>query len=290
MDLELLRTFLVVKRLRHFGNTAAELFLTPAAVSARIKKLEETLGVTLIDRQTRAFELTPEGNRLVRHAELLLAEWVNAVQEVAFGGTSHQQLALAGTYSTWDFLLQDWMQAMADADPNLALIAHALSETAIQQRVLNRVLDLGFVFEPPVLPELNVAQVAVTKLILVSTQKGTTVAQALGRGYVMVDWGLSFWVQHERKFPDIEVPQYRMGRGRMARAFILARGGAAYLTEGTVREGLLDGNLHVVEQAPVFERSVHAIYLNRSHKHALINKVLSLFEKFVDDSIIPAAG
>ncbi|WP_082881977.1 LysR family transcriptional regulator [Oleiphilus sp. HI0043] len=39
MDIELLRTFLEVKNTRHFGKAAEHLYLTQAAVSARIKQL-----------------------------------------------------------------------------------------------------------------------------------------------------------------------------------------------------------------------------------------------------------
>ena len=62
MDFELLRTFLEVARLRHFGQAAEALNLTQAAVSARIKLLETNLGVRLFDRIRRDIQLTPEGH------------------------------------------------------------------------------------------------------------------------------------------------------------------------------------------------------------------------------------
>lgn len=285
-----MKTFLAVKRLRHFGKAADQLFVTPAAVSARVKKLEGALGVQLIDRQTRDFELTPEGNRLVKHAERILADLDKASQEVAFGDNPQRQLSIAGLPSMWDFLLQDWMQRLTARFPDAALMANAQGGDAIQAGVLNGVLDLGFVFEPPVLAELVDEEVAATNVILVSTKEGISIEEALGDGYVFVDWGVSFSVQHERHFPDIKPPQYRMGRGRMARSFILGRGGAAYLAERTVQEGLIDGNLFLVEGAPIIQRSVHAIYLNRIHKKPFIEKSLRLFSKYEDDSIIEETG
>lgn len=90
MDLELLRTFLEVARLRNFGRAAEALYLTQAAVSARIKLLETQLDVQLFDRYKRDIRLTPEGNRLVRHAELLLANWRKARQDVTAGGAQSQ--------------------------------------------------------------------------------------------------------------------------------------------------------------------------------------------------------
>ena len=63
MDLELLRTFLELHRTRHFGRSAEALSVTQAAVSSRLKSLEDRLGVRLFDRSTREMRLTPEGSR-----------------------------------------------------------------------------------------------------------------------------------------------------------------------------------------------------------------------------------
>ena len=45
MDIALLKTFLEVAKTRHFGRAAENLYITQAAVSARIKQMEEDLGV-----------------------------------------------------------------------------------------------------------------------------------------------------------------------------------------------------------------------------------------------------
>ena len=40
MDIDLLKTFVEVNRMRHFARAAENLFVTSAAVSARVKQLE----------------------------------------------------------------------------------------------------------------------------------------------------------------------------------------------------------------------------------------------------------
>ncbi|MGH8579235.1 MAG: LysR family transcriptional regulator [Gammaproteobacteria bacterium] len=47
MDTEVLKTFLEVNRTRHFGKAAGNLFITQSAVSARVRQLEEAVGVAL---------------------------------------------------------------------------------------------------------------------------------------------------------------------------------------------------------------------------------------------------
>ena len=69
MDIELLRTFIEVRKTRHFGKAAENLYLTQAAVSARIRQLEQLLGVKLFIRSRNNIQLTSEGERLVSHAQ-----------------------------------------------------------------------------------------------------------------------------------------------------------------------------------------------------------------------------
>src|ERR1700689_2737004 len=68
-----LRTFCVAAHHRSFKIAADELFLTPSAVSHQMKELEDSLGVRLFERKTRAVELTPEGNSLLDEVGPLLA-------------------------------------------------------------------------------------------------------------------------------------------------------------------------------------------------------------------------
>ncbi|UUX50298.1 transcriptional regulator GcvA [Nisaea acidiphila] len=79
-----LRCFEAAARHMSFKLAAAELFVTPAAVSQQIKALETELGCPLFLRRPRALELTPEGMRLapvVRDAFSRLLAAVNDLKE-----------------------------------------------------------------------------------------------------------------------------------------------------------------------------------------------------------------
>lgn len=61
----LLRSFEAAARTRSFTLAAAELFLTPSAVSHSIRKLEGQLGTSLFVREGRTLSLTPDGDALM---------------------------------------------------------------------------------------------------------------------------------------------------------------------------------------------------------------------------------
>jgi DNA-binding transcriptional LysR family regulator len=62
--LHALAEFLAVARHRSFTAAAAELGITPSALSQAVPQLERRVGVTLLTRTTRSVALTDAGRRL----------------------------------------------------------------------------------------------------------------------------------------------------------------------------------------------------------------------------------
>jgi DNA-binding transcriptional LysR family regulator len=87
LDLTLVRSFVRTAEELHFGSAAELLHLTQQALSKRIRRLEEELGVVLFMRTTRRVTLTAEGRRFLPHARELLAAADAAVLAVRETGT-----------------------------------------------------------------------------------------------------------------------------------------------------------------------------------------------------------
>ena len=275
MDLELLRTFLELSRTRHFGQAASSLNLTQAAVSARIKHLETLLGARLFDRKPRDIRLTPEGNRLIRHAELLIAEWRKARQEVTAGGAG-SQLSIGASARLWDVMLQDWIIRLRRELPELALITHSQGPEQLIRHLLDGVLDLALLLDPPQLETLRTKEIAVLKLVLVADRPGLPVEQAIADGFLFVDWGLAHALEIRQTYPDMPEPHTRFATSRLAMNYLRELGGSAYLPLPLVRSALRRGRLHRVPGARVFDRGVYAAYPARTDREHLIDHVLNL--------------
>ncbi len=277
MDLELLRTFLEVNRHRNFSKAGEVLHVTQSAISARIRLLESQLGVKLFARHYHDLQLTPEGSRLVRHADLLLSGWRKARQEVALGGAT-QQLTVGGSLRLWDVALQDWFLTLRRQLPELAIIAELHTPELLTQRLLDGHLDVAFMLEPAQLETLQVQAVASIELVMVSARKDCPLEAALADNYLMVDWGLAHSLQHRRLYPDAPEPRLRVAQARMALVHILELGGAAYLPSRMIVKEVYERQLHLVAGAATIERSAYAVYPVRSSKLELLQQVLDKFE------------
>ncbi len=74
MNLQELRYFAAVVEHRHFGRAAEACNVSQPTLSSQLRKLEEELGVTLLERTNKRVDLTPVGRQILDHARRALAE------------------------------------------------------------------------------------------------------------------------------------------------------------------------------------------------------------------------
>jgi LysR family hydrogen peroxide-inducible transcriptional activator len=68
-DLEYL---IAIDKFRHFGQAAESCFVSQPTLSGQLMKLEEQIGITLVERHRRNVMLTPAGDQLVVQAKVVL--------------------------------------------------------------------------------------------------------------------------------------------------------------------------------------------------------------------------
>lgn len=278
MDIELLRTFLEVSRLRHFGRAGELLHITQSAVSVRIRQLEENLGVPLLTRDRNNIQLTPAGQRLRLHAETIVNTWVRARQETGLGPDYSNTLAVGAVPDLWDIFLNDWLTVTREALPDSVLQIESHASETLTRRLLDKLLDLVISFDPPQLPDLEIREVASIKLVMVSTRKGQDAGAALATDYIMVDWGPLFALSHARHFPEAPAPAIRMSQGALAFNYLLHHHGAAYLAEQALHTPAGKRRLHRVGQAPVLDRTAYATYRPDPDRTAVMHTALALLK------------
>jgi DNA-binding transcriptional LysR family regulator len=275
VDTELLKTFLEVNRTRHFGKAAENLFVTQSAVSARIRQLEAQLGAQLFTRDRNNIQPTQRGAKLVAYAESILGVWTRARAEIALDDTK-RGLSVGAVPGVLDVFLPRWLGQVHAHIPDVVLTADALDSVQLRRRILEHTLDLGFVFDAPGDPDLAGDEYFRIPLILVASAAGLTLEQATTERYVFVDWGTRATVIHAQHFPDLPTPILRTGLGRVARDFILANGGAAYLPRTMVAADLDRGRLHEVASAPVLSRTIHAVYRLSNPSREILEQALAV--------------
>lgn len=272
MDTELLKTFIEVQRTRHFGKAAENLYLTQSAVSFRIRQLEQQLGVNLFSRYRNNIQLTPSGERLLPHAEAMLAALQRAKLDV-ISAEQTIQLSIAGTTNVWDaFLLQGFIKIQQSLT-NLTWRADSMGKDQIARQVLERNLDLAILFDAPKIDEMKIDKLGDIKLLPVTTFTDNSAASAMQQHYIQIDWGTAFDIQHARFFPELPSPYLRTGSARIALELMQQSGGSAYLPDTMVQNLLLNKSLTLIEDAPILTRELFAVSLPNATLHQQISDI-----------------
>lgn len=110
MDLGLLRTFVSVVDAGGFTRAGERVHKTQSTVSQQIRRLEEQVGLPLLDRNSRAVALTDDGERLLGYARRLLA--LNDEANAVLSGHSAAEVVRLGVPE--DYAVERLPRLLAD--------------------------------------------------------------------------------------------------------------------------------------------------------------------------------
>jgi len=149
ISLRALGYLVAVAEERHFGRAAERCFVSQPTLSAQIKKLEDQLGVQLLERNPRNIMITDAGKTIVARA----AEVLRGVDEIVeLGRTGHDPLAgdlRVGLIPTVaPYLLPRVAPALRQALPRLRLMLLELQTEDLLEQLRGGALDLAVLALP----------------------------------------------------------------------------------------------------------------------------------------------
>lgn len=144
LELDVLCTFVAIADTGSFTLAAAAVFRTPSAVSMQIKKLEETLGRAVFNRDARAVTLTLDGELLLGYARRLLAINREAVSKFIVPDiTGVVRLGSPDDYG--ERVLPHVLKRFAQSHPSIAVDVVIDQSSKLRRRLEENVLDIAIV-------------------------------------------------------------------------------------------------------------------------------------------------
>ena len=144
-----LRYLVALADTRHFGKAAERCFVSQPTLSAQLKKLEDYLGVTLVERQPKHAMLTPAGEAIVARARRI----VESSDEVVEIARSHRdplagRLRLALLPTIGPYLLPSVAPRIRKALPRLELMLYEYQTGPMLERLRAGDIDVGILALP----------------------------------------------------------------------------------------------------------------------------------------------
>jgi DNA-binding transcriptional LysR family regulator len=142
MNTRFLETYVLLAQLRSFRATARALNATPAAVSMRIKSLEDELGAELVDRSAKGFRLTAGGEVLLGYARSVVAAAQNLLAAAAADHRLRGRVRIGVIETVVHSWLSGFMNQLAEDHPDLEIDLAVDTSLVLRRRLLDRELDL----------------------------------------------------------------------------------------------------------------------------------------------------
>src|SRR5512143_3734907 len=149
MNLRDLRYLVALADERHFGRAAQRCHVSQPTLSAQLRKLEEYLGVALVERQPRRVSLTPTGERVVERARRALLE-ADAIVDLA----RQDRDPLAGPLrvalipTVGPYLLPHVVRRLKRDVPRLKLMLYEYQTAPLLEKLRAGEIDVGILALP----------------------------------------------------------------------------------------------------------------------------------------------
>jgi len=168
VQIETLKLFCDVVRLRSISRGAAQSGVTQSAASQAIQQLETELDVQLLDRSQRPLQPTPEGRGFYEACRTLLAGFERARGEIAASRERVEgTVRVAAIYSVGLHDMSRHMQPFMAMHPHARVLLECLHPHKVVEAVLEDEADLGILSYPPASRALQVLPLREEPMVLV---------------------------------------------------------------------------------------------------------------------------
>lgn len=154
MTLRELRYLVALADHQHFGRAAEACHVTQPTLSAQLRKLEDYLGQTLVDREPKVPTLTPIGAQIVERARRLLSEADDILRLTRLrSGPLEGALNLGMIPTLAPYYLTHALVALRAAHPKLQLIVQEEVTRHLLAKLAEQLLDAALLALPTGLDE-----------------------------------------------------------------------------------------------------------------------------------------
>ncbi len=271
MDLDQLRTFLEIVRLKSFSKAAQTCFRTQPAISAQVRQLEQELGTALFERLGTKISLTTAGKIFAEYAEQILdlrrraQDSIHELERVPRG-----ELVIAANEATCIYVLPKVFSEYMKNFPNVQLSVERSYGSRVVEAVMDNLADFGITQLPIQERKVQVVEIHSDEIVLLlpakhplAGKRGVSARDLIGHALLMPKSGttrarLDVWLEPVES--EIQISM-ELDSTEMIKRFVMAGLGLSFLAASNCREEVAARKLAAVPLAPEpMSRKVALIY------------------------------
>jgi len=166
-DYKALATLKAVVELGSVNRAAKALYIGQPAVTKRLRSLDASYGVPLMQHQGRKLKLTAAGEKVYAYARLVLEYQSSLLDDLASLRAGHNRLRLEVTFAIGEHVLPDILMHFADERPDLRIESRLGYSRRIHTRLATGLADIALLEQAPRHPNLQVEPWMQDELLLI---------------------------------------------------------------------------------------------------------------------------
>jgi DNA-binding transcriptional LysR family regulator len=252
-SLRQLRAFAAVARHHSFVRAAAELHLTPSAISLQIKELEQVVGLSLFGRSGRASALTPAGELLLVDVSRALLALKDADDTLTRLRGAETGVISIGIVSNANYFVPRLLALFHAAHPAVELRVSVSNRDQLARQLCNREVDLAIMGQPTADLDAHVEPLASHPLgIVAAPQHGLAALRSIPaaalarRSFIVRESGSGTRAAMEQFFREANIAPPRvmeLASNETIKQVVIANMGLAFLSYHTAAAELQGGSL-----------------------------------------------
>lgn len=149
MNIETLKTFLILAENNNFTKTSEALFCTQAAVSLRIKNLESYYGAKLFSRDNKDVKLTEAGKELLPYAKKIIDISNEAKLKISLlNDLKEQKIHLLCSSTPGTYILPEIIYKFNQKFPYISILNDVKYTKDVIQNIKNNTSSFALISQP----------------------------------------------------------------------------------------------------------------------------------------------
>ena len=248
MDIERLKTFLAVEEFGGLRKAAEFLHITPSAVSARIRQIEQEMGIQLFERDKKGLFLTPAGQCLKKGADNLIQQWKQLQHDVIQSKQETVVLHIGAPDVVWRTSLLQKVKMLQRTHTHLRFSLKSTGRSELAQMLISGELDCAILPEEIKYPGITSHPTGDLELLLVRSPRSIQPKESSSDSYIDVDWGGIVFQHIDPKGSNHPMTLADVNVAWLGLDWLLQVGGTAWLPQRLVQRHLESGALERVEE------------------------------------------
>ncbi len=280
MDFADLKVFEAVLRLGSMNRAAAELHTVQSNVTARVRGLEEELGIALFQRHARGVTITPAGQRLLPFVGRIAKLFTDAEAAAKDEGVPNGALRLGSMETTAALRLSPVLGQFANTYPKVRLVLATGTTSRLLEHVIEGRVEGAFVAGPVSHPDLHQEAIFREELVLVTAPNVATLGdltKIADLRTIVFQLGCSYRQRLEAVLADLGIAVAKpmeFGSLDAIISCVAAGVGVTLLPRGVIAAASREGGVGVHELPPKRAR-VETLFVRR--RDAYLSSAMTAF-------------